>query len=859
LTHPDPTLVDEIFAGALELEREERDAYVNDRCGEDAALKDKVVALLRASEVTDEELAGRLSGVREQFFSDMHADRAGAGEHGEDLSGLHTGAWRLKRRIARGGLATVYLAHRADGEYEQRAAFKVLRRGLDTDDLVARFRAERQILSALDHPAIAGILDGGALEDGRPYLVLEFVEGRPIDDYCTANAITIRGRIRLMIEVLRALHHAHRHLIVHRDIKPSNILVSNEGHVTLLDFGIAKLLEPDALPGASTMTRTGVSLLTPGYCSPEQYAGEPVTTASDIYQAGAVLYELLTGSRPRLAADRAEAAEPLTPSRALARKSDRDAVRGDLDAIVNKATHPDPTQRYASADEMVADLGRYLDGRPVIARPDTLGYRLGKFNRRRPWAIPAIAAAILAIGGYVWTLTTYNEQLRTEQRRASAAQTFLVDILSSPDPFQPADAERGRDITVVEALGLGAQRLDTELDDDPVLKASLLASIAGVYASLDQADEAIALRERALKLERDVFGEESEEALASLRLLVRQYLATGDYDRATRYADRLLEIARLRYADNAAMLGSAEATAATAAAAIGDFEGSVALYESAIPALEDSPDADMHTLLNAMVELSERLAHEDPDKAFGLLERAEALMLERYDPDSLPVAQIRSPLASIYSAIGHYDQAEAEFLAVLPVYETHLGETHSQTLATLNNLGLLYTRAGRYERAEAIYRDVLEKSVRNTGEMHRGVADVYQNLATAITRSGRYAEAIPMHQKAYEIYKATLPVDQAVVAYPLLSKAYAEINSRMYDDAEITAREALDILERTAEGTYLVGVAQCLVGLALEGQGHTAPGQALLEQSYESLVGSRISGVYREACRVPGEPDVPAL
>ena len=426
------------------------------------------------SERGDKSLDEIFATARRDLFRAMLGDDEKAREN---LSGQTIGNWRLVSKIARGGLATVYKAERADDAYDQLVAFKVMRRGLDTDDLIARFRAERQILSSLEHPAIAQILDGGALDDGRPYLVLEYVNGDSITDYCEANSTDERGRLVLLIEVLRALHHAHRYLVVHRDVKPSNILVSKDGHVTLLDFGIAKLLDPAAMPGASTLTRTGVSLLTPGYGSPEQHAGEAVTTASDIYQVGRVMEDLLG------------------------------IQKGDIGAIMAKAMHSDPAQRYTSSDEMLADIKRYLDGLPVIARPDSAVYRLGKLVKRRPWLVPVVAIVTLGIAAYITTLTIYSQRIAKEEALTAASQQFMVDLFRSADPFAPADAERGRAITVVEALRIGQDRIGNELTGQPELRASLLGTISDVYTSLDLPDEALQHRREALYLERELYGE----------------------------------------------------------------------------------------------------------------------------------------------------------------------------------------------------------------------------------------------------------------------------------------------------------------------------------------------------------------
>lgn len=391
---------DEIFAQALGLAGRERLAFLAERCGADAGLRREVGALLEGAEAPDERLERHVGRARQQLLRSLVAADA---DSQEDLTGQRFGAWQIDEKVARGGLATVYRAHREDVESGASAAFKVLRRGLDTDDVVARFRAERQILSSLDHPSISRILDGGALPDGRPFLVLEFVDGEPITAYCEARELDLPARLRLLIDVLRALHHAHLHRVVHRDVKPSNVLVSDAGEVVLVDFGIAKLLDPDAEPGAAAMTGAGTALLTPGYGSPEQCMGRAVTPASDVYQAGLMLYELLTGQRPSggRPADRGFSVPP--PGVALRGTPRNERVRGDLDAIVGKATHFDAAMRYATADEMARDLERHLDGRPVLARSDSPAWRVPGPGLRDPRRMRWVAVAAIGIAAYVLT------------------------------------------------------------------------------------------------------------------------------------------------------------------------------------------------------------------------------------------------------------------------------------------------------------------------------------------------------------------------------------------------------------------------------------------------------------------------
>lgn len=855
MTRIDPILLDKIFSAALNLSGRRRAEYIESQCAGNSALKLRVEHLLAAAENEASPLDSRLRDVRERMTRKVLAKDEDELWDAEDLTGQRIDSWRLECQLARGGLATVYLAHRDDGEYDQRAAFKVLRRGLDTDDLIARFRAERQILSALEHPGIAKILDGGALDDGRPYLVLEFIDGQPITAHSQRASLPLHERIALLQQVCRALQHAHRHLIVHRDIKPSNILVSADNRVSLLDFGIAKLLDPDALPGASTLTRTGVSLLTPGYCSPEQQAGNAVTTASDIYQAGAVLYELLTGKRPHMVADDNRASSVPAPSTVVKGHPDYSHLRGDLDAIVHKAMHADPVQRYSSAEEMDADLQRFLEGRPVLAQPDTLHYRLRKLHERKPWLIPSVLAAVSVAVGFVITLFAYNNELRLEQERALQAQNFLIEILSSADPFRPADPELGRDITVVEALDLGVARLGDNLLEDWELKASVMSSIAAVYTSLDQQEKAIHLQEEALDIQRELYGTDSPEVFNSLKLLAANHLALGDYEKATAYSAELLATAETAFGQDHPAWGEAKTVNAQMAKSLDRTEEAEAALQSAVVNLRRPTDDTAQTLIRALLLLADLRAWENNEESMHYVDEAESIAKQRYGPASLSMALVLAQRATVHSIAGRYVDAEADFKTSIRIYEKRIGLEHGATLATINNLGILYNRMGQSAKAGELYEDVLARYQQKFGENHRSVADSYQNLATAWTREGRYAESIPMHQKAYELYQQVLPNEQEVLAYPLLSKAYAQVNSRLYDDAEATARTALDIAERTVEGQYIVGVARCLIARSLEGRGDPAA-PTMMSEAHDLLIGSVVSDTYRQFCRVPADQAV---
>jgi serine/threonine protein kinase/tetratricopeptide (TPR) repeat protein len=415
--------VQALFESAKDLDAEARERLLARSCEGDESLRAEVAELLAAADDADGFFAGLAGRVGALFVDDP--DSAADSTHDPES----VGAYRICRRIARGGMGTVYLAERADGEFEQRVAVKLLRRGLDTDDLLRRFRAERQILASLNHPHIAHLLDGGSTEAGLPYLVMEYVEGEPITNYCERRQLSIADRLQLFLAVAAAVQHAHDKGVVHRDLKPSNMLVTPGGVPKLLDFGIAKLLDASL---DDVHTQTGVRLMTPGYASPEQVRGEAITPATDVYALGALLYELLAGRPPFRTEGRSRAEiermvcteDPALPSAAaehdatggqpeLRKRSRR--LRGDLDNIVLMALRKEPERRYASVAAMAEDIERYQEERPVRARPNRLHYRMRKFAQRRPGVMATVVAVLLMIGGYAVTGSAPEEPLVAER------------------------------------------------------------------------------------------------------------------------------------------------------------------------------------------------------------------------------------------------------------------------------------------------------------------------------------------------------------------------------------------------------------------------------------------------------------
>ncbi len=451
--------VKEVFAAASERDAQDVASFLDDACAGDAELRAEVESLLAAHR-TEESVVDRPAA--EQLPPEF------ASAAGERWVGRRIGAYEITALIGHGGMGEVYRARRVDAEFEKEVAVKLVPGGLHASYVLQRFRAERQILASLDHPHIARLLDGGVTEDGSPWLAMELVEGEPLDRYANAHGLRARERIALFLDVCAAVSYAHQRLVVHRDLKPGNILVTAGGDVKLLDFGIAKLLQPPGSEAETAPTVTLMRTLTPGFSSPEQILGKPVTTASDVYSLGVVLNVLLTGRSPyRRALDSAENAirevchtEPLRPSAAAAEAgaAEREPIGRDLDAIILRALRKEPERRYASVDQLADDIRRYLDGRPVLARGDDLSYRAGRFIRRHRLEVGAAAVLVLTLVGA--TVFSLREARVADQQRARAEKHFAsVRGLANALMFDVHDAidelpgaTRAREVLVSNSL-----------------------------------------------------------------------------------------------------------------------------------------------------------------------------------------------------------------------------------------------------------------------------------------------------------------------------------------------------------------------------------------------------------------------
>ena len=787
-----------LFELVLDLPPADRSAALATHAPGDHGIQAEVLALVRAHERGESEFRSPVSG---SAFLD--------GASGEDRRvGTRIGAYRVTRLVGVGGMGAVYEATRADEQYEKRVAVKFLHRHADTAVAAAQFRAERQILASLDHPNIATLLDGGVTDAGQPYLVMEYVDGQPITRWCDDRRLPTAERVALFLQVCDAVQSAHQNLVVHRDLKPGNVLVTADGRVKLLDFGIARLLRPEDgsdLPP----TLSGHRSFTPEYAAPEQMQGRTAGTTTDIYSLGVILFELLAGRRPfdladctlaefeRIVLEQAPprpsavidgGRAPLLGERSVARARSR--VAGDLDAIIGVALRKEPGRRYGSADLLARDLRRHLDGRAVAARPDGAAYRLRKLIGRRKLASAAIAAAAIFLVGGMVTTRAQARRAEAESRRAAQVSGFLATMLGSADP-----ASLGRDVTVREVLDSAAVRADT-LRGTPSLEAEVRSIIGGTYVAL------------------------------------------GEFE-----------------AGEAQFRGALAAHAARAPA--GDYSTAVTLthQSNALEFLGRYAEAD--SVLRLAATLFQRYPHTDPlDRIDFLDQRArivqrlgdnvegERLLQEALDLTIRHAPGVDSNLAYAYvnlgfakSELGKAEEAESLYAAGVAAAQRAYGNEHPVVASMLSPYASVLDRAGRTAEADSIYRAVIAMRRRLLGPEHPDYAWTLFNYADFHREHGRYAEAARWAREVLKLRGPSLPETHPAVATAMgvLGRALGRMDSLAAGERWL--RESLALREKALPaGHWLLASSRSILGEHLALSGRFAEAEALMLPAERALV-----------------------
>ena len=851
-----------IFEKALERDAGTWAPLIDEACGDDPELRREVEALLAAHR----EGQGFLEGAQPQGTGKADPDDglpAGELDTGllQAMEGSRVGPYRLARRLGIGGMGAVYLATRDDGAYHKRVALKLVKPGMDNVEVLRRFEAERQILAALDHPSISRMLDGGTTREGLPYFVMEYIEGEPIDAWCDRQRLGIAGRLELFLKVCDAVRFAHQNLVVHRDLKPSNILISTAGEPKLLDFGIAKLLNPELAAPALVPTATALRLMTPDYASPEQVSGKAITTATDVYSLGVVLYELLAGRRPYDAATQAASEmvrlicdhEPPRPSEAArgveaagaSRGTDPARLyrrlRGDLDNIVLKALSKEPARRYASVEELAADLRRHQGGQPIAARDATWPYRWGKFVRRNRLEVAASALLAMTILGFGLVMAAQRVEIARERDRAEAQRNaaeeerrraeritdFLQDLFALADPARLDDPR-----SVAELLDAAERQLHADETLDPSRRAELMTTLAGIDLRLARYDRAAELAEQALALRRRHAGPRHPEVARSLDDLASIELGRGDVEAAERLYREALTLRRELFAESHAEIATSLNYLANIHFEHRRLGEAEALYRRALAMRRELLGEDhlevamsLNNLANVLYELG--------DVEGAVAHQQEALEIRRrLLPANHPeIGQSHANLAVVLWRLERLEEAESHYRSALAFQRVRFGDEHPETVRTLGNFGALLEDLGRLDEAEEAYRQVLAFVRQHLGARHPEVARMQGRLGGLAARRGRYADAEAFYGEALGILRGGDLSLRQPLGMLLLRVAEMRRGLGQAGAAESDAREARTALAASLpQEHWLNASAECVVGGVLLDLGRRGDAEPLLRR-----------------------------
>ena len=766
------------------------------------------------------------------------------------LAGRRVGPYTLERPLGQGGMGSVWLARRSDGRYEGSVAIKLLNLALLDAQGGERFRREGTALASLAHPNIARLADAGVTEDGQPFLVLEHVEGREIDVYCDDERLSPERRIALFLQVLGAVAHAHASLIVHRDLKPSNILVTADGTVKLLDFGIAKLVSADASADAPR-TVTGVGWMTPEYAAPEQVLGDPITTATDVYATGVLLYELLAGRHPTgegsSAAEHLRAVVETEPPRlstaatgAEVRGTSLDRMRrlyaGDLDNIVGKALKKRPEERYASVEAFGDDLRRYLRHEPVRARPDSLRYRASKFVRRNRIGIAVGAIAAVALVAAVARERQLRGRAEREAGKAVAVEQFLLSVFGAADPFAPPQANAG-DLTARALLDRGAKRIDTALTAQPEVRAELRNALGRVYGNLGLYDASAAQLRRSLAERRALHGARHPEVARAMDQLGVVLIRQGRLDEADTLLRGALDQRRRLHGNRSDATAESVEHLADLLLNRNDFNAAEPLYREALAIRRELHGDGDTTVATTQLDLAELLVAKGTyDTAATLYREALAIRLRTLGETHPLTGSAIQGLAKAEEHLGRYDEAERQYRRALASQRKALGDAHPSTSGLLNSLGQMLFKMGRSAEAESLLRESLALNRAMFGENHETVSGNVGNLALIVRERGDLDEAERLLRQALAIDRAIYGREHTNVAYDLNELAVVLRLKGRSDLAVPILREALAQNRRLAGEKFRGTIAvQVQLGRALRETGLLAEAEQLLRDALARL------------------------
>ncbi len=789
------------------------------------------------------------------------------------------GPYRLLQRIGEGGMGEVWLAEQLE-PIRRRVALKLIKAGMDTKQVVARFEAERQALALMDHPSIAKVFDAGETSRGLPYFVMEYVQGTAITAYCDRRTLTTIERLQLFLAVCEGVQHAHQKGIIHRDLKPSNVLVADLGNKPvpkIIDFGVAKATA-QRLTERTMFTELGAMIGTPEYMSPEQaeMSGLDVDTRTDVYALGVILYELLTGALPFDSIElrqqalgeiqrRIREVEPPRPSArvsTLGEKATESArmrrteptrlaghLKGDLDLITMKALEKDRTRRYGSPSELAADIGRHLNDQPVLAGPPSATYRVGKFVRRHRIGVTAAALIVVALVGFGVTMAVQARRIAKERNRAERVSEFLTGLFEVSDPSEA----RGNALTAREILDKGAARIEKELAQEPEVQGQLFRTIGRVYRNLGLYPKAEPLLARSVEIRRRVLGADHPDTLQSMDSLAVFYQHAGRYDEAEKLQAETVAGRRRVLGEQHPDTLLSKSELATVYESQGRYPESEKLWNDVLTARRRVLGIGDPALFQSLDEVA--AAHMNR----GRYDEAEKLFLEEIagrtrvqGEDHPSTLWAMNNLGSVYQLQHHYDRAEAMHLKTLEIRRRVFGNEHPRTLASMGNLAGVYLATGRNEEAEKLIRETLDISRRVMGPEFRNTMQGMHTLASVWSKLGRKDEAEKLFQETVAKQSQVLGNEHPDTLSTMNDLAAMYVGQSRYDEAERLFDATLTGMRRVLGGNHPD------TALPLSGLAHVAALRGERAKAIDWLRQAVEHG-YRPSGGLANDPDLKSL
>lgn len=831
--------IQSLFDQVLDLPETERAAFIEKSCGADPKLKREISDLLEAEKRSPDILDKPAKDMHKALITCFPDTAFFSDDDALDLAMENTtiGSFKLIRQIGRGGMGSVYLAERNVGDFDQTVAIKVLRDSSRSQDLLERFKREQQLLAALDHPNIAKLYDGGVSEDGQAYLVMEYVDGVTVDEYCLKHQLDIDARLSIIQQIAKAVGFAHKHLIIHRDLKPSNILVNTEGSVKLLDFSIAKLMNPQIED--INLTQVGQTPMTPGYAAPEQLKNQAVSVATDIYQLGLVAYLLLTGIPAHSNAKVSLASliqqvctqTPPMPSRVILKKSitsDSDAtkkarkLRGDLDAIVLKMLQLEPEQRYPSMDALFYDVQAYFDCMPVSARQGPWSYPL-KRGLLRHWKLATVASVfVLMLSAYAVTTTWQARKIdqalqvsRAEQVKAESVSDFLINIFRAADP----NVSGLEEITARQLLEDGEKKIIQDLQNAPQVRNHMLNILALIWRRQGDYQHSQNVLKMAREAAKKTEKTNTKEYSKSLSISGMNYFNMGDTEQAIQYTSEAVELyenllaKRLgaendEYAYVLLMQGYVKS-------GLGGYQEALSMVERVIEILNSSEKINEEYLVLAYSELAfiQHMLGEFSD-ARAHMEKAAALQKRVTGENHTYYTRIITNLAASYQDAEQFDKAENLAREALRIHESIFGPEHVFSIHAKRTIAQILHRKGHMEDAEALLMEILNnKSIEYEPGSDRHLNLTIQ-LGSIMQDQGRWVEAEAQYRKVID--ELSQKPETELLARTLTRLANLKFQQKAILESYTFFERALSIFEKQSIVTTIaeLGIARVLLEMA---------------------------------------------